>query len=226
LYVTLWRSVLLYALVIFLLRFMGKRQIGELQPSELVSMIMISNIAAIPIENSDAPLLAGVIPIVALSCLEILSAAAALKSHKLRKLLMGTPRWVIRDGIIDQKQLSDMRWSLDDLYEQLRSQGVFDVSETLCAVIETNGSLSVYQKFDFQTLTMKEAGISAAFSTAPPEIIISDSKVCRENFAFCGIDEKWFEKRLRKEKLTPKDIFLMTCDRDKNCVIIKKESVK
>lgn len=225
-YITLWRSVLLYALVIFLLRFMGKRQIGELQPAELVSMIMISNIAAIPIENSDTPLLSGVIPIVVLSCFEILSAAAALKSHKLRKILMGVPRWVIRDGIIDQKQLSDMRWSLDDLYEQLRSQGIFDISETLCAVIETNGSLSVYQKFDFQTLTMKEAGINPDGCVAPPEVIVSDSKVCRENFSFCGIDDKWFEKKLKKEKVTPKDIFLMTCDKDKNCVIIKKESVK
>ena len=225
-YITLWRSVLLYAFVTFLLRFMGKRQIGELQPSELVTTIMISNIAAIPIENIDSPLLSGIIPIVALACMEVISAAVALKSHRIRSLIMGTPRWVIRDGVIDQKQLADMRWSLEDLYEQLRTNGVFDISEVLCAVVETNGSLSVYQKFEARPVTMSEAGITRESEDAPPEILVSDSTVFYDNFKYCGIDQGWFEEKLKSEKVSVEKIFLMTCDRQKNCTIIRKENRK
>lgn len=225
-YITLWRSLVLYALVTFLIRFMGKRQIGELQPSELVTTIMISNIAAIPIENADSPLLSGMLPIIALACMEILSSAAALKSHGIRSLLMGKPRWVVRDGKIDQKQLADMRWSLEDLYEQLRANGIFDISEVECAVVETNGCLSVCQSFESKPVTMSKAKIKKTIDNAPPEILISDSWVFYENFAHCGIDRRWFENRLKKEKLSPKDVFLMTCDRSKNCIIIPKENKK
>lgn len=222
-YVTLWRSVFLYALVITLLRFMGKRQIGELQPSELVTAIMISNIAAIPIENLDTPLLDGALPILALACLEVLFSAAALKSRRLRRILVGRPRRLIRSGVIDQKELSLLRWSLDDLTEQLRANGVFDLNEVSEAVVETNGTLSVYQKFSYRPATAGDLKLEPPKCDAPPALLICDGEISKDALAACGVDRAWLDKTLQQEQIAASDVFVLACDPARRYTLIPKE---
>ena len=118
--VTLIRTILIYLVVVFGLRLMGKRQLGELQPSELVLAILASDIATLPIEDTGLSLLSGAIPILTLVCFDVLLSALTLKSQTLRRWFSGTPRILIRDGVIDQKEMKNLRYSVDDLMEQLR----------------------------------------------------------------------------------------------------------
>lgn len=225
-FVALWRSLILFFTVTVALRFMGKRQLGELQPSELATTIMISNIAAIPIENTDAPIVSVIASIAFLACLEVLDSAAALKSRAVRRLAVGTPRFVIHDGTIDQKELRALRWSLDDLVEQLRANGVFDISEVSFAVVETNGSLSVLQKFSARPVTGGDLGLQPPDGDAPSAIVISDGDIVPRALQYCNLTEDWLRNILKKEGHAPQDIFLMNCWRNARYTIVLKEKKK
>ena len=144
--VVLIRSLILYLLVIFAVRLMGKRQLGELQPSELVITILVSNIATLPLEDVDIPLIVGVTPILALVCFEVVISWLNLISPKLRKVISGSPKVIISNGRIDRETMRELRFSVDDLTMALRSQGMFDLSEVQFAVVETTGSVSVMKK--------------------------------------------------------------------------------
>ena len=221
--ISLWRTFLLFVTVTVMLRFMGKRQIGELQPSELVTTIMISNIAAIPIENINSPIINCLLAIIFLSCMEVLLSAFALKSRAFRGFAMGHPRCIIRDGEIDEKELRALRWSLDDLMELLRNEGIFDIDEVLFAIVETNGSLSAYPKYKNRPTTNGDLGLTIQKDEAPPVLIISDGQVDKNALGYCKTDEKWLKDILSQKKLTCKDIFMMSCDRNKKYKIDLKE---
>ena len=155
-FVVFYRTVILYLLVIAVLRFTGKRQLGELQASELVTALLVSNIAAIPIENTEKSLIIGIIPIVMIACLEVLLSFICLKSTVARGIITGKARAIIKNGQIDQHQMKQLRLSIDDLTEQLRSNGYFNLDEILYAIVETNGKLSIYPKFDNRPVTNKD----------------------------------------------------------------------
>lgn len=144
--ITLIRTIILYMLVVVSMRIMGKRTIGELQPNELVIAIMISDLASIPMQSTDAPLLTGIIPILTLIALEVFLSYGALKSQKFRIILCGEPTEIIKDGRINEKHMQDLRFSRSDLLEELRQWGCDDVKEVKRAVLETNGQLSVILK--------------------------------------------------------------------------------
>ena len=129
--VSFLRTLILYIVVIFGMRIMGKRQLGQLQPSELVITILISNIATLPIENSDVPLILGIIPILTLMCFEVILSVLTLKSIRFRRLIWGNTKILIQDGKIKQQELADLRYSVDDLMEQLRTNGIFDLREEI-----------------------------------------------------------------------------------------------
>ncbi|MFV0498070.1 MAG: DUF421 domain-containing protein [Candidatus Fimivivens sp.] len=222
-FISLWRTLVLFLTMSAVLRFMGKRQLGELQPSELATTIMISNIAAIPIENIGTPMINGVLAILLLACLEVLLSVAILKSRKLRGFVLGHPRCVIRDGKLDQKELSDLRWSLDDLTELLRGNGIFDMDEVLFAIVETNGSLSVYPKFKNRPITNEALSIPAPKCESPPIIVINDGELDMQALKYCALDQAWLDKVLKEKSLTQKDIFAMSCDRAADYILIKKE---
>lgn len=224
--IAFWRAFFLYVLVICCLRFMGKRQIGELQPSELVTTIIISNIAAIPIENMGTPLISSTVPIVLLACMEVLSSGVILKSRRARKIIMGSPRTVIQTGKIKEEELRKIRWSIDDLMEQLRANGIFDISEVDYGIVETNGKLSVYQKFEHRPLTNKDAGIKKQGFDSPAVILISDTEVLADGLHFCEVDDTWLANTLRREHLKQQEIFLMSCNKDKQYFIARKEKAK
>src|SRR5699024_4709883 len=125
--------------IVFSLRIMGKRQLGELQPSELVATILVSNIATLPIEDTNIPLLAGIVPILTLVSFEVILSSITLKSRMARKIVSGNPVIVIRDGRIDQKQMRSIRFSIDDLMEELRTNSIFDIRDVAFAIVETTG---------------------------------------------------------------------------------------
>ena len=147
------RAVILYVLLIFTVRLMGKRQIGELQPSELAITILISNIATLPVEDTGIPLLTGIIPILTLAGLDVIMSWLGIKSRTIRRFTCGKPVIIISGGQLDQKKMQSIRFTVDDLAASLRSQGIFDISEVQLAVVETTGTLSVYQKYSARNVT-------------------------------------------------------------------------
>ncbi len=220
--VSFLRTLILYIVVIFGMRIMGKRQLGQLQPSELVITILISNIATLPIENSDVPLILGIIPILTLMCFEVILSVLTLKSIRFRRLIWGNTKILIQDGKIKQQELADLRYSVDDLMEQLRTNGIFDLREVEFALTETTGQLSICKKTSYETLNPKTAGIKVT-ETPPPSIVISDRKVLSEGMKNCMLSQKELDRILKKEGYKPEEVFLMTCTPQKDYYIVPLE---
>lgn len=216
------RTLILYSVVICGMRIMGKRQLGQLQPSELVVTILISNIATLPIENSDVPLILGIIPILTLMSFEVILSVLTLKSVRLRRLIWGSTRILIKDGRIDQQALAGLRYSVDDLMEQLRQKDIFDLRQVEYAIAETTGQLSICKKALFEPLCPKTANISAPPSP-PPAVVISDRKLVQQGLDYCRMQQAELVKILKKEGYKPEDIFLMTCTPDRDYYIVPVE---
>ena len=190
------RTLIVYIVVIAAMRFMGKRQLGELQPSELVTALLISNVASICIEEPDLPLLASITPIMLIAALEVLNATAAFYFPRWRGVLFGRPMTVVRDGQIDQKALAHLRISADDLAEALRGKDVFTPKDVAWGVMEPNGSLSA--------APMPKAG------GAPPMLpLLIDRRVYADNLAALGYSEEWLDAFLRRQDLERKDVLLL-----------------
>lgn len=216
------RAVILYVLLIFTVRLMGKRQIGELQPSELAITILISNIATLPVEDTGLPLFTGVIPIITLAALDVIMSWLGMKSRLIRRFVCGKPVIIINDGKLDQKSMRSIRFTIDDLIESLRSQNIFDISEVQFAVVETTGKLSVYQKFKNRNVTNEDMLLKGKDEN-PPGIIISDGELITETMDRLCITRQWVENTLKKEKTAVKNVFIMTVSPDKKYSVIKKE---
>lgn len=222
---TVIRTVILYYVIIFAIRLMGKRQIGDLQPSELVITILISEIAAIPIQDLDIPLIYGILATLTLVLLEMFTSFLAMKSLGLRKLFYGRSAIIIKDGIIDQKMLRKLRVTVPDLMEVLRNQEVFDMSQVAYAILETNGQMSVLLKTDYQTANVNDIkGIHEESSM--PCLIVSDGKLMHEAIKSCKISKEEIRKRLDKCGIELKNVFLMTCDENGKVNIVEKEQTK
>lgn len=219
------RVFIIYILIIVSLRLMGKRQLGQLQPSELVVTILVSNIATMSIEDTNVPLISGIIPILALVSFDVLMSAISLKSKKARRAISGTPRAIIRDGQLDQAQMHELRFTLDDVMSQLRVNNIFDIRDVAFAFVETTGSFTVFPKADAQPLTAKALGIQMPEAgNAPPAVLISDGVVIDSALQYCNLKYEWLEKTVTDHKMNIKDVFLMTCNRQADYLIVKKES--
>lgn len=216
------RGLLIYILVIFATRAMGKRQLGELSPSELVITILISNIATLSMEEPSLPLITGVIPILTLVCLDILASYAALKSRKLRQIISGKPKIIISNGIVDQNVLAELRFTIDDVLASLRSNGIFDITQVQYAVVETTGTISVLQKADELPLTPKTLATPEA-SSDPPQVVISDGDIVKDEQLRGSITEDELLKALKKKHLEPGDVLLCLAYADKRLKIIPKD---
>ncbi len=225
-FTTIIRIVILYLLVTTAMRLMGKRQIGDMQPAELVVTLLISEIAAIPIQDASQPVLSAVLAISALVALEILLTVLTLKSSIINNLTNGKSAIIIKDGVILQKQLRKMRVTVADLVELLRQQGIFDIREVSYAVLETNGTLSVLQKPDKRPANVGDVKGEPQDKSAFPALIISDGKIVKRGLEDIDVSEKKVLSLLKKSKLTPDDIFIMTLDVLGNQVIIKKDEAR
>lgn len=222
--ISLLRLLVLYPIVIFGIRLMGKRQIGELQPGELVITILISNIATLPIEDQDLPLLSGIIPMLTLIAAEVLFSWLTLRHRGLRRLLSGTPQVIIRGGKIDQKVMRTLRFSLDDLMTALRTNGIFDLNEVQLAIVETNGTVSVYPHADYRTPTCADLKLRLP-DAPPPEVLISDGCLCTEGMQAAGYSEKRLQKLLKSHNVAASEVFLLTADRSGAVTLIKREAM-
>ncbi len=219
--IVLIRAVILYIVITFSLRLMGKRQLGELQPSELVVTILISNIAAIPVEDSSVPMIMGIVPILTLVCLDVIMSGIMLKSAKVRKLMIGSPRIIISEGDILQKEMKRLRYTVDDLTEAMREEQIFDINQIHYAIVETTGKINFLLKKDYQPAERQD--VQAGGSTDnPPSVIIRDGITDKEQLRLLGLGEQWLTKVLRENNVGIKGVFLMTADRNGNHTIVKK----
>lgn len=207
------RTAILYLCVVIALRLMGKRQLGELQPSELVVALMISDLAAIPVESDSIPIIRGIIPVFTLVLLEFIVSMLVLKSTFLRKIITGTPRQIIKNGKFDEKQLRKLRITLDDVTEQLRLAGYSSISQIDSAIIETNGQLSIIPKESERPVVCSDLNLSPS-QTHNPYTIISDGKLRKANLKNAGYDEKWLHNKLKKYNISDysKIVFLSITD--------------
>lgn len=219
--IVLLRSLILYILVIFAVRLMGKRQLGELQPSELVITILVSNIATLPLEDINLPLLVGVAPILALVCFEVIVSWLSLKLPRLRKIISGHPKIIISNGKINSRVMNDLRFSVDDLVTALRANGIFDLNDVQFAIVETTGSVSAMKKKGADTLTCDDIKLKTN-SADPPLVIISDGKISSRTMKSVGLTLPQLDEILKKENLTADDILIMTSDTEGNYFIAEK----
>ena len=211
--IILIRTLILYFVVVFSIRLMGKRQLGELQPSELVITILVSNIATLSLEDTEIPLLHGILPILLLVCFEVLVSWLTLKSVRMRRLVSGSPQVIIRGGVIDQQKLHELRFSLDDLMTSLRTAGIFSASEVQYAVVETNGTVSVMQKPAYQPAEKGDVG-AASPAADPPQMLVADGQLREEALQALGRDKAWLESLLHGAGIRLQEVFLLTADRD------------
>lgn len=216
------RTITLYFLVVFSMRIMGKRQIGDMQPSDLVVTLLISEIAAIPIQDPSNPLLVAVISIFVLVALEIILSIVIMKSAFLNNLANGQSVIVIKNGQILQRQLKRLRVTVTDLIELLRAQGIFDISEVSFAVLESNGSLSVLQKPYYRPAKAGDVCKNAEKDTFPA-LVISDGKFMKRGLQDLSITKKEVQKILSSKDLKPKDVFIMILESNGDNTIIKKD---
>ncbi|MBR3908749.1 MAG: DUF421 domain-containing protein [Clostridia bacterium] len=218
---TIIRTVILYIFVTFAIRVMGKRQIGDMQPNELVITLLISEIVAIPLQDISQPILSGVVAIFMLIVLEIVMSVLSMKSLRVRKFMSGNSVVIINNGVVDQNAMKNVRMTVLDLIEQLRGQNVFDISTVAFAVLEVNGELSVLLKGGDQPLTAKDMSIKKD-KAALPLPVISDGKILNDSLRALKIDEEAVNKKLRANQTELTEVFLMTLDRYDNIQIVKK----
>ena len=204
---------------------MGKRQISELQTSELVVTLLISDIASIPMQDTGQPLASGLIPIAVLVMCEILISGVMLKSTKFRKLICGRPIIVINDGKVDEKEMRRLRMSTEDLMEQLRQKDVFSFEDVAYAIVETNGKMSVIKKPDKEQPTAGMLGIAVP-DTGIETVVISDGVISDFSLKLCNKSFDWLDGVLRGKNISADQIFIMTANRKGDFNIIKKDDSK
>lgn len=210
--IVIMRSVVLFMLIIVSLRLMGKKQLGELQPSELVTTILISNIATLSLEEPSMPMILGAIPILMIVCIDVLMSGIMMKSVKFRKAVTGSPKVIITDGIIDQKEMKNLRYTIDDVLESMRDASIFDINQVRYAIVETTGKINFFKKTDG--------------SADPPSLIIKDGMLIREGLKKAGLGEKWLEEILKRRSTERKKVFLLTACGDGSYTLILKERWK
>ena len=223
--ITLFRTLILYILIIFTMRILGKRQIGELQPAELVITILLSEIIVIPMQDTEIPLINTLIPVFVLAGFEMLVSFIGMKSVKFRSAMQGNPVVVISDGKLNTKQLKELRFTTDDLIEALRKKDIFDISEVQYAIVETDGTLSVLQKEEKLPATKEDLKIHPQKSSLPC-IVISEGKIIKTDFGECNTDSDKIKAILKKKHLKESEVMLMTLDKDGNMNIFKKDEKK
>lgn len=223
--IVLIRAIIIYVTVILALRIMGKRQIGEMTPHELVITILVSQVAIIPLQDNAMPLANMVIPILIFVSLEIIASAIAMKSVVFRNAIQGKPIFVIKNGKLDEKQLRRLRLTIDDLIDALREKGYFDISSVQDAVVETNGTISVLQKAEEAPVTPKQLKLSVKEKSTPVAVVV-DGKPVTEYFGQNVIKNSEIELITKNSGKKTSEIMLLTIDDNGKIFIIPKRSKK
>ena len=208
---TFIRTVILYILVLVIMRMMGKREIGQLQPFELAIAIMIADLASIPMANIGIPIFSGIIPILALLMMHLIISNINLKSINMRKIICGKPTILIYRGKIDEKDLKKEKFTINELQERLRGNNVFNIGDVEYAILETSGQITVIQKPDKRTTIPADFDIMPEYEGIPYDLVI-DGKIMHENLKAIGKDEIWLEREVKKFKIRPEEALVVTFD--------------
>lgn len=225
-FIVLIRTAILYALVVIIMRLMGKRQIGELQPFELVIAIMISDLASLPMQDTRLPLLHGIIPIITMLMLQILISEIQLKSEKVRKIIDGTPSILIRRGKINIKQLKNQRMSINDLMVGLRLQGYLNIDDVEYAILETDGQISVIPKEPYSPLVKQDLNINSKQSELPI-CVIMDGRINNRNLDEANKTLSWLKNRMEENNISDeKDVFIAFTNSRGDFIFQLKDNVK
>jgi uncharacterized membrane protein YcaP (DUF421 family) len=211
-FIVMIRTMILYFIVVITMRIMGKRQIGEMQPFELVIAIMVSELASLPMQDTRIPLVHGVIPIITLLFLQTVISMAELKSEAARTIFSGKPSIIIKDGRIDIKQLKYDRFNVNDLFEELRLQGYYDIENIQYAILETSGQLSVIPKTELEPATKLDLNIKTTQDKIPVTLIL-DGKVNQHNLKIIEKNNSWLQNQLKENNIHSVDkVFIALLD--------------
>lgn len=219
------RTIVLYLILIAVVRLMGKRQIGEMEPTEFVVTMLVSNLAAIPMQDGGIPLYSGLVPIVTVLGVELVLSGLCMRFVRFRRLLCGKPVILIENGCILRRNLSRTRITLDELTEQLRQKDVLRIETVQYAILETNGNLSVFPYPKYEPASAIDAGIQARKQSLP-YTIVADGWLYRENLYLSGRDGKWLSGILEQKQCALEDVFLLTVDDAGHVFFLKKEDTK
>lgn len=211
-FILIIRTFFLYFAVIFIMRLMGKKQIGELEPFELVIALMISELATFPMQDIRIPILHSIIPIVTLLFLQVATSFIELKSERARRILTGTPSILINNGKIDIAELRYQRFNINDLLEELRLKGYFNLSDIQYAILETSGELSILPKTQQSNATKQDLNLTVEQEILPIPLIM-DGNVNHKNLKLINKDETWLNNLLKENNISSaKNVFIGTLD--------------
>ena len=217
-----FRTIILYILVLIVMRFMGKREIGQLQPFELAISIMIADLATIPMSEPGIPITNGAIPIFGLLIMHLLISLTNMKSIKLREIICGKPSILIYHGKIDEKNMKKERFTINELEERLRGDNVFNISDVEYAILETSGQISVIQKPNKRNATPEDFNIMPEYEGIAYDLVV-DGKVMKDNLKKIDKDYTWLNNKLIEFKMKPEETLLATLDGKGNFFCQKKE---
>ena len=216
------RTIILYLILIAVIRIMGKRQVGQMEPSEFVVTMLVANLASIPMQDGGIPLYSGLVPILTVLGVELVLSAASLRSVGFRRLLCGRPVILIENGHVLQNNLRRTRITLDELTGHLREKDVLNVTDVQYAILETNGNLSVFPYPKHKPASARDAGIHPERQSLPVTII-GDGYLYRQNLPSAGKDEAWVRRFLQERELKQKDVWLLTLDGTGRTTLLRKE---
>lgn len=208
---TFVRVSIIYLLVLIVMRLMGKREISQMQPFELVIAIMIADLASVPMADTGIPIFNGIIPILTLLAFQLILSILNMKSIKLRAIICGKPQILIFRGKIDEKALKKEKITINELQERLRQSNIFNIGDVEYAILETSGQISVIQKPEKRNTITEDFNITPEYEGIPYDLII-DGKVMHKNLKAIGRDTKWLKKQVEKFKIKPENALIVTFD--------------
>ena len=209
--VTFFRAILLYIIVLIVMRLMGKREIGQLQPFELAISIMIADLASIPMTDTGVPISNGIIPILGLLVMHLVISVVNLKSIKAREIICGKPRILIYRGRIDEKALKKERFPINELEERLRGNNVVNLGDVEYAILETSGNITVIQKPEKRNTIPEDFNIVPDYEGISYDLVV-DGKIMDENLKKLGKNYQWLKKQVEKFNIRPEEALVVTID--------------
>lgn len=209
--VTFFRAILLYIIVLIVMRLMGKREIGQLQPFELAISIMIADLASIPMTDTGVPISNGIIPILGLLVMHLVISVVNLKSIKAREIICGKPRILIYRGKIDEKALKKERFTINELEERLRGNNVVNLGDVEYAILETSGNITVIQKPEKRNTIPEDFNIVPDYEGISYDLVV-DGKIMDENLRKLGKNYQWLKKQVEKFNIMPEEALVVTID--------------
>ena len=223
-FVVMFRTLILFVLVIVAMRIMGKRQIGQLQPYELVVLVIVSALAAIPMEDIAIPLFNSIIPIILLVVFQVVTSYAAQRSEKVRSLVCGRPSIIIQNGKIIESKLREMHLNINDLLEQLRICGYQNITDVEFAIFETNGDLSIIPKSQCRPVQPRDLEIETRYEGVPHPLIV-DGNINYENLGKTSLDLLWLQNEMQKQGIgNLNDVLFASLDTEGQLYVQRKEN--